>query len=204
MIECYVLAGGQSRRFGEDKTLFHIDGVPCIQRVTQEARKVCDKVFVVSKDTNKYGFLQGVELIKDVSERQLPLVGLYTALSHTKQDRIVILSADMPLIKADLILYIWQKYDGKITLYQVRGKTYTFFGVYPKEILKPLEDFLEAGGVRALDFVCSVGYTPVQEEEVINMGISPEVFMNMNTKEDARIILEIYERDKLKDFGNDL
>ncbi|WP_448588373.1 molybdenum cofactor guanylyltransferase [Thermocrinis sp.] len=196
-MDCYILAGGQSRRFGEDKTLFKIGGIPCIQRIVQEAKKVCAKVFVVSKNLDKYKFLEDVELIRDLSEKQLPLVGLYTALSHTKEDRIVVLSADMPLIKADLISHLWERYEGKITLYEVAGKTYTFFGVYPKDILKPLEDYLKAGSTRALDFVCLVGYKAVRVKHT-------EAFLNMNTKEDARLILEIYERDKAKSSGNDL
>ncbi|WP_448584180.1 molybdenum cofactor guanylyltransferase MobA [Thermocrinis sp.] len=204
MMECYILAGGKSKRFGEDKTLFSIGGVPCIQRMVHEAKKVCNKIFVVSKNTEKYSFLKDVELVKDIFERQLPLIGLYTALNHTKEDRIVVLSADMPLIKSELISYLWNRYCGKIILYEVGGKTYTFFGVYPKKTLKALEEYLKAGGVKALDFVRAVGYTPVKEDDIAHLGISPKAFINMNTKEDARIILEMYEGSKAEDFGYDL
>ncbi len=204
MMECYILAGGQSKRFGEDKTLFSIGGMPCIQRMVQEAKEVCSEVFVVSKDTEKYRFLKDVKLLKDISEKQLPLIGLYTALNHTKEDRIIVLSADMPLIKSDLILYLWNKREKNITLYEIGGKIYTFFGVYPKEILKPLEEYLKAGGVKALDFVRAVGYTSVKESEIVQLGVPMDAFINMNTKEDARIILELYEGSKVKDFRNDL
>ena len=203
-MDCYVLAGGQSRRFGQDKTLFEIGGVPCIQRIVSEAKKVCKRVFVVAKDVEKYRFLEGVELLEDVLKEQLALVGLYTALSHTKQERIVILSADMPLIKADLISLIWEKYKGNITLYEIKGKTYPLFGVYPKRIQKELERYLKEGNTRVMDFVRALGYDPVREEKVACIDPSLNSFINMNTKEDARVILEIYERSKAKHSGNDL
>ena len=117
MIECYILAGGQSRRFGEDKTLFPLKSKPCIQWVVEQAKSVCDRVFIVAKEPQKYSFMKGVELLKDILQEQFALAGLYTALSHTDQDKVVVLSADMPLIKGELISLIWERSKDKITLF---------------------------------------------------------------------------------------
>jgi molybdopterin-guanine dinucleotide biosynthesis protein A len=186
MMECYILAGGQSRRFGEDKTLFLLKGKPCIQWVVEQAQRVCDRVFIVAKEPQKYSFLKGVELLKDILQEQFALAGLYTALSHTNQYKVVILSADMPLIKGELISLIWERSKDKITLFKVKGKIFPLFGVYPKGVKSALEEYLKGGGLRVMEFVEKVGYEVVEDVEPFSYA-----FINMNTKEDARIILEI-------------
>ncbi len=186
MKECYILAGGKSRRFGEDKTLFLLKGKPCIQWVVEEAKRVCDRTFVVAKEVQKYSFLQGVGLVRDLVEEQFALAGLYTALSYTNQNKVVILSADMPLIKGELISLIWERSKEHITLFKVKDKTFPLFGVYPKRIKPILEDYLKAGGLKVMDLVERVGYDVVEEVEPFSYA-----FINMNTKEDAEIILKI-------------
>ena len=55
-----------------------------------------------------------------------------------------------------------------------------------------------------MDFIKALGYDPVREEDVACIDPSLNPFINMNTKKNARVILEIYGRDKSKNPGNDL
>jgi len=154
--------------------------------VVEQAQRVCDRVFIVAKEPQKYSFMKGVELLKDILQEQFALAGLYTALSHTNQDKVVVLSADMPLIKGELISLIWERSKDKITLFKVKGKIFPLFGVYPKGVKSALEEYLKGGGLRVMEFVEKVGYEVVEDVEPFSYA-----FINMNTKEDARVILEI-------------
>ncbi len=49
-MECYILAGGKSKRFGEDKTLFNLLGKPMISHAVERAVLVCKKVYVMCKE----------------------------------------------------------------------------------------------------------------------------------------------------------
>jgi len=91
-----------------------------------------------------------------------------------------------------------------ITLYEIKGKTYPLFEVYPKRIQRELERYLKEGNTRVMDFIKALGYDPVREEDVACIDPSLNPFINMNTKKNARVILEIYGRDKSKNPGNDL
>jgi molybdopterin-guanine dinucleotide biosynthesis protein A len=58
--------------------------------------------------------------------------------------------------------------------------------VYPKGVKSALEEYLKGGGLRVMEFVEKVGYEVVEDVEPFSYA-----FINMNTKEDARVILEM-------------
>ena len=59
-------------------------------------------------------------------------------------------------------------------------------GYIPKGVKSALEEYLKGGGLRVMEFVEKVGYEVVED-----VGPFSYAFINMNTKEDARVILEI-------------
>jgi molybdopterin-guanine dinucleotide biosynthesis protein A len=164
MMECYILAGGQSRRFGEDKTLFPLKGKPCIQWVVEQAQRVCNRVFIVAKEPQKYSFLKGIELLKDILHGQFALAGLYTALSHTNQDKVVVLSADMPLIKGELISIVWERSKDKTVknaLYSVEGVSEVDVSLQGQSAKVKVEDQVSFESLKSA--VESWGYKVVDE-----------------------------------------
>ena len=80
----YVLAGGKSRRFGSDKALATLEGVPLIQRLVQALAPVSRASIVVAEQAGKYASL-GLTTIGDVIPDRGPLGGLLTALEHAHQ-----------------------------------------------------------------------------------------------------------------------
>ncbi|MEM8494625.1 MAG: molybdenum cofactor guanylyltransferase [Planctomycetota bacterium] len=77
----YVLAGGESRRFGSDKARYRIDGQPMIQRVAEAWKPWCDSTTVVGQRPDQYADL-GLTTIGDDLPHAGPLGGLRTALRH--------------------------------------------------------------------------------------------------------------------------
>jgi len=51
-ISCLILAGGQSKRFGENKALYVFDGKSFFERVLETALKVADDIIISVRDTN--------------------------------------------------------------------------------------------------------------------------------------------------------
>lgn len=77
----YVLAGGKGQRFGGDKGLVTIDGVPVIQRLSAELSALGHDVYVVSDHSQRYSSLS-IECLVDVKPDCGPLAGLATAMHH--------------------------------------------------------------------------------------------------------------------------
>lgn len=91
----YILAGGRSSRFGSDKALADVDGVPLVRRVADAATAAGCPVFVVADVAGKYADL-GLTTIADEVPDLGPLGGLCTALRHAGDaPHIVALSCDL-------------------------------------------------------------------------------------------------------------
>ena len=77
----YILAGGQSRRFGSDKARATVNGRPQIQRIAETLRPAVTSVAIVADEADKYQDL-GLATIPDTAPGSGPLAGLAAALQH--------------------------------------------------------------------------------------------------------------------------
>lgn len=77
----YILAGGQSRRFGSDKARAAFDKKPLIAQLAEQLSTCLNPVVVVAESAGKYDDL-GLTTIADDRPGQGPLGGLATALHH--------------------------------------------------------------------------------------------------------------------------
>ena len=91
-----VLAGGQSRRFGRDKTAVEVDGVPMALRAVRALESLCDDVVLVSsRDVpDSWG-----TVIPDRHPGLGPLAGIEAALRYGAEKNaaaVFILAAGLP------------------------------------------------------------------------------------------------------------
>ncbi|MFN3814329.1 MAG: molybdenum cofactor guanylyltransferase MobA [Aquificaceae bacterium] len=190
MRECFVLVGGQSRRFGEDKATFLIEGKRCIEHITDRLKGVCDRFVVVGKEQRKFEFLKDVEFIHDTLQDQGALIGIHTALKNAKSDRALVVAVDTPLLNPQVVDYIFRGFEEPITVFLVRGRLYPLLGIYSKRVLPELEAYLSEGKRRVIEFLDRVGYRYIKEDEIISLDPELCSFINMNTKEDLEIIIK--------------
>ncbi len=183
-MDCYIIAGGKSRRFGQDKTLFPLFGKPLISHVVERSKLVCNSLSILCKDKNKYTFLEDVNILEDEEEDQFALAGVYSALKKTTNNKALILAADMPFLKPRVLLNLYENSQSPITIYKVNQKLYPFPGVYYREVLEPLESYIKEGRKKVMDFLQEVGFKFIHIDtpnEKLN-------FLNINTMEDVELI----------------
>lgn len=80
-IPAYILAGGDSTRFGRDKARVELEGIPLIVRVADSLRPVASSVTVIADRADKYSDFDLVT-IADLRPGLGPLGGIQTALAH--------------------------------------------------------------------------------------------------------------------------
>ena len=100
-IPLYLLAGGQSSRFGTDKALAMIDGQPMITRVAAQWAPHASRIVVVADRPGKYDAC-GLPTIADNQPNLGPIGGLLTALEHCREGWLLLAACDVFVLDAEL------------------------------------------------------------------------------------------------------
>lgn len=157
-----ILAGGQSRRMGQDKASVIIDGVPLLERTARIARAVSASVAVVGRAQPGQWDLPDVVFMDDEAPGDGPLGGLRTALRHSGGHAVLLLACDLPALTAEALSWlIWtaQEHqpplvDGLVTVNG--GQREPLFAVYTTHCL-PLVEAHRAAGRRSLQSLLDAG-----------------------------------------------
>ena len=143
-----ILCGGQSRRFGSDKALAKVAGLPLIERAMAAARASADTVYVCGRDH------AGATALADRPMADLgPLGGLNAAL-HAARDagiaRVIALPVD--LHPAETVLDSLATIEGPAVL-----DAQYLAGTWPSALADRLEAYLLDGGRRVDGWLALAG-----------------------------------------------
>jgi len=186
-----VLAGGKSRRFGENKLLYKVDGKPIIMHTIERLLKAesIDDVVIVTCQEKKEDFeaLRFRVLIDDLLVG--PIGGIFVALKEVGD--VFIAAGDMPLINPKLVNYIVERFYESKSLACIpiwaNGYIEPLHAVYSKDFLPILKEQIEKGDYmirKAIERAdpCYIMIDDLPEE-------FKESFFNINTKHDLKRLL---------------
>ena len=178
-----ILAGGDSRRMGRDKSLLPIAGRPMIARIADRLRGLFDDIVISGGRPDDYEFL-GLEVVPDKIAGQGPLMGIASALERTKNDLSFVIACDIPDFDRGLVARLADKAAGfdAVLPANARGELEPVFAFYRKSIIAPARALLDAGSRSILDLLPRIRTRTV----ALPMGVE---IRNINTRED-------YERRK--------
>ena len=198
-----VLAGGQSKRFGEDKNQAKLGNLTLLEHVLAKVTKKFEKILIISNQNLNLKTLNSITIIQDCIQGNLgPLVGVLTAMKWIKKNNkqyqwIATFPSDTPFFDTSII----EKYKSRINLnesllYFVRSnqKRHNIFGLWSVKLMDTLENDLINNNFRKVEeWADKIGV------ETINVKIDKfDPFFNINTKtdlEEAEKILKEYKND---------
>ncbi len=178
-----LLAGGDSTRMGQDKTMLPIDGQPMIKHIYEQLQPHFSQMLVSSSNASLHDFL-GVTVVADEVAGRGPLVGIASALKASASNVNFVMACDMPEIDAGLIRAMLRQvgdYDAVVP--KVGPELYEpLFAVYKKSALPAIEQVLQSGSNRVIDCFdrCRVKYIDLPDRQ----------FRNINTKAEYRGLVE--------------
>ena len=183
-ISAFILAGGKSKRFKQDKSLYPYEGKPLIQHVYDMIEPVFSKVCIIADDGDKYNFLNA-DIHPDIIPGLGAIGGLYTALEIAEESRAFLLPCDMPSINTEFISYmlsIPDEYD--LIIPELGGHYEPLHAIYKKTCLKPLKDLIDSGDKKIINFFKDVNMRTITEDEICHYDDPFLMFRNINYKED--------------------
>ena len=198
-----VLAGGQSKRFGEDKNQAKLGNITLLEHVLAKVTKKFEKILIVSNQNLNIKTLNSITIVPDCIQGNLgPLVGVLTAMKWIKKNNkqyqwIATFPSDTPFFDTSII----EKYKSRINLnesllYFARSnqKRHNIFGLWSVKLMDTLENDLINNNFRKVEkWADKIGV------KTINVKIDKfDPFFNINTKTDlkeAEKILIEYKND---------
>jgi molybdopterin-guanine dinucleotide biosynthesis protein A len=186
----YVLAGGGSTRFGQDKALAKIAGRPMILRMRDLLQESGFAVNVVA-DPQKYTHL-GIAALPDTWPGEGPLGGIVTALHHSEiaeppREWNLVVSCDMPFLTADWLRFLAaraQKSTAQVVLPQSDYSLEPLCACYHIGAKNALHQAFEAGVRRVTQALKQVPTEVLDAADWKRFDSSGSLFWNMNTAAD--------------------
>ena len=199
-----VNAGGASRRMGADKALLKAppDGTPLIRRVIERlSGSVAGEIFVIANDpalASKAGLPPHVQVVPDDYAGAGALGGLATGLARCSGWAIAV-ACDMPLVDprlfaalADLTEKDDQIWDAIVPV--SGGRPQPLHALYHRRCLPAIENLLQRGGRRFVEFYNAVAVCYVDEAWLRTIDPALRSFVNVNTPEDWQTVLALLQK----------
>jgi molybdopterin-guanine dinucleotide biosynthesis protein A len=193
-----VLAGGKSKRFGEDKSQVKLHGKILIDYILSEIMDQFNEILVVTNNPIKFKDSSKILTTKDFEEGLGPLGGILTAMKWIKVQKkdyewISTFPSDTPFFTNKELKIFYENIDiKKSKLFFIKNKEtrHNIFGLWSLDLLKKLETDLQKGERKVEVWADTVGV------ETINIEYEKrDPFFNINTKEDLEKAYKIMEND---------
>ncbi len=178
-----ILAGGRSSRMKEDKAELLLNGKSFLDLAVDRYRRAGITDIVISRNNGDTEY-QGFPVVPD-EERLGPLSGLYAALKAVRFSAAVVLPVDMPLVDESVIQRLTDAHTCGITAACTGEQIQPLAAVYDKAVGEVIARLLSEGKRRVMELQNIVAFRTVDFPE--------DIFINCNTPEEYRFLLEQHE-----------
>lgn len=178
-----LLAGGQSRRMGRDKSRLPFGNGPMVARVYEALATVFPTILVVTPQPDFP--VPGARCIDDRYPGNGPLEGLASGLEAMEASRALLCACDMPFLNPDLLRYLSEQAGTAEALVPCgpRGPE-PLLAVYSRRVLPVLRGFLADGNRSATRFLGVIQARLLPFEEIRRLDPDGASFRNLNRPED--------------------
>jgi molybdopterin-guanine dinucleotide biosynthesis protein A len=185
-----ILAGGQSKRFGDDKALVLLGKKRLIEHGLDLLRSIFREVLIITNQPRQFQFLD-VPIACDVIQGAGSLGGILTALVHARADRCFIVACDMPFVNRSIVRLLYaraDRYDVVVPI--VNGEPEPLHALYSKRCISPIVKRILEKDYRIINFYKRASTLRVEEEEWAHLDPEGLSFVNINTPADFQNAFE--------------
>jgi len=183
-VSAVILAGGESRRMGNNKALLPYRSGRFIDAVHRQMAAIFPEVILV---TNTPGLYQALPCRKvaDLYPGMGALAGIHAGLHHSGNPRIFVVACDMPCLNSQLIRHLAARVEGhEVVVAESDSGLEPLHALYSKESLATIEQMLVAGEKRVMALYPKVRLLQLPAAEIARLDPGFASFRNINTRED--------------------
>ena len=181
-----ILAGGENRRMGTDKSFLEIGGRPMIAHILDVFSKLFERTIVVTNTPDRYRNYD-VEVTSDVLDIRGPLTGIYSGLLKSADEYNFIAACDMPFLNPRLISYMREIAAGQDAVVpQFNGFLEPLHAVYRRGLLPIMEAQIRKHDRRIRGLFDHIQVRYVTEEEIVRFDPLKRSFRNLNTPKEYK------------------
>jgi len=181
-----LLAGGKSRRMGEDKRHLLVGEQTLLERGLAVLHSIFQEVLVViAQDSPPLGI--DVRVVRDLVPDCGSLGGLYTGLIQATSPCIFVVACDMPFLNQGVIAqFTSRRGTADIVMARLADRLHPMHALYSKRCLPVLEQMIQARKLKIQELVSqpSLRVQYVTETDLSSIDPSGRSFYNVNTLED--------------------
>jgi molybdenum cofactor guanylyltransferase len=185
-ISVVLLAGGESRRMGQDKAFILCDGKPLWQKQVDLLRALDPLELFVSARRDPAWRPWKTTFVPDVLPSRGPLSGICAAFGLTKATHVVVLAVDMPFMSEAYLRTLFDRIEpGRGVLPMIADQAEPLAAIYPVEVCPDFTaalagaDFSLQSIVRRMVEAGKLRVIPVSKDD-------ERLFRNMNSPLDLK------------------
>lgn len=182
MVSIAILAGGQSKRMGQDKAFLEVGGQLVIERVIERVQSLTDDLFINTNSPEKYAAFD-LPLVADVYSHKAALGGIYTVIRAARYPSVLVVACDMPFLNPLLLQYLISLAPQADVVAPLLHppQPETLHTVYSRNCLPAIETRLLSNQLRVIGFFNEVTVRYVNPLEIAQFDPHFYSLMNMNT-----------------------
>ncbi len=192
-----ILCGGRSVRFGRDKALLEINGIPMIRRMIDRVSSAVDAIIIVARDQVQGNDIakaipDDVRIVYDSVAGYGPIAGILAGLSASKSEYAICLACDLPYINPDVIDALFEYAEGNDAAIPQHpdGRLEPLHAVYGRSMADACREAMGKkehsirGAISLLDDVVFVPAEPLRR-----FDCDLRTFLNVNYPEDLWVMV---------------
>lgn len=192
-----LLAGGKSRRMGEDKRYLVVGEETLLERGLGVLRSVFQEVLVViAQDSPPLGV--DVRVVRDLVPECGSLGGLYSGLMQATTPWVFVVACDMPFLNQAVIAqFTSRRATADIVMAKLNARLHPMHALYGKQCLPVLEQMVLVRQLKIQEMVSqlSLRVRYVSEADLLTIDPSWRSFYNVNTLVDLESARSMLARD---------
>jgi len=191
-----LLAGGKSRRMGQDKRLLSVGDATLYTRSLSVLRAIFERVVVVVAQDSPL-VASDAPVLRDVIPHCGSLGGLYTGLKEARTQWVFAVACDMPFLDPGTIRHFTSlKGEGDVIMAKLRNGFQPMHALYHRNCLPIMEGLIHAQDfkIHRLADHPSLRARIVIPEELSRVDPEGRSFYNVNTPADLAAARSLFDQ----------